>query len=106
VVVPAALVALVALWQSADTIRRFVFMLVPLGFAMWAAHLLYHVARIPVTGAQILLLDAGLLLTLYVGWRIQDAVMKFIPWAVTACLLYCAGIWILFQPMEMRGMMH
>ena len=104
--VPVALVALISLWQSADTIRRFVFMLVPLGFAMWAAHLLYHVARMPVTSAQILLLDAGLLLTLYTGWRIQDAVMKFVPWAVTACLLYCAGIWILFQPMEMRGMMH
>jgi ferredoxin len=106
VLLPAALVALISLWQSADTIRRFVFMLVPLGFAMWAAHLLYHVARMPVTGAQILLLDAGLLLTLYTGWRIQDAVMKFVPWAVTACLLYGAGIWILFQPMEMRGMIH
>ena len=43
---------------------------------------------------------------LYLGWRIQDAVMKFIPWAATACLLYGAGIWIFFQPMEMRGMMH
>jgi cytochrome c oxidase assembly factor CtaG len=106
VLVPVALVALISLWQSAETIRRFVFMLVPLGFAMWAAHLLYHVARMPVTSAQILLLDAGLLLTLYTGWRIQNAVMKFIPWAVTACLLYGAGIWILFQPMEMRGMIH
>jgi cytochrome c oxidase assembly factor CtaG/polyferredoxin len=111
VAVPSALVASMRLWQSADTVRRLVFMLVPLGFSMWAAHLLYHVAQMPLlpdwlTGAQILLLNAGLLLTLYMGWRIQDAVRKFVPWALTACLLYGAGIWILFQPMEMRGMMH
>jgi cytochrome c oxidase assembly factor CtaG/ferredoxin len=111
VVIPAALVALISLWQSANTVRRFVFMLTPIGFAMWAAHLLYHLVQMPLlpdwlTGAQILVLDAGLLLTLYTGWRMREAVMQFIPWAAVACLLYGAGIWILFQPMEMRGMMH
>jgi hypothetical protein len=111
VLLPSALVALVLFWQSADTVRRFVFTLVPMGFAMWAAHLLYHVAQTSLlpdwlTGAQILLLDAGLLLTLYVAWQIRTAVLQFVPWAVTACLLYGAGIWILFQPMEMRGMLH
>jgi cytochrome c oxidase assembly factor CtaG/ferredoxin len=111
VLIPVALVAFILLWQSADMARRFIFTLVPIGFAMWAAHLLYHVAQAPIlpdwlTGAQILVLDAGLLLTLYTGWRISNAIMQFAPWAVMACLLYGAGIWILFQPMEMRGMMH
>jgi len=119
VIIPAVLVAAVLTWQSADTVRRFLFVLVPIGVAMWAAHLLYHVAQMPLlpdwlTGAQILLLDAGLLLTLYVGWRvalqcaerIRTALALLAPWAAMACLLYGTGIWILFQPMEMRGMMH
>jgi ferredoxin len=119
VVVPVLVVALMRSWQSADMVRRFVYALVPTGFAMWAAHLLYHVAQMPLlpdwlTGAQIFLLDAGLLLTLYVGWRIalqcaqpaRNALRLLAPWAATACLLYGAGIWILFQPMEMRGMLH
>ncbi len=82
--------------RIADVARRFVFTLVPIGIAMWAAHLLYHfstgwsapwlaVQRIIggavgtpgmpflpawLTPAQIILLNAGLLLTLYVGWRV------------------------------------
>jgi hypothetical protein len=29
------------------------------------------------------------------------------PWAVVAGALYSAGLWIIFQPMQMRGMaMH
>lgn len=109
--------------------KRFVFALVPMGVAMWAAHLLYHfatgwnapwtilsqrflgahqaaTAMIPdwLTGAQILLLDAGLLVTLYVGWRVARKLT--IPWAALAVALYTAGIWILFQPMQMRGMVH
>ena len=61
---------------------------------------------------QILLLDGGLLLTLYVGWRIakrvfshtRGALRLFVPWAGLAVLLYAVGVWIVFQPMEMRGM--
>jgi hypothetical protein len=26
------------------------------------------------------------------------------PWACLAVLLYATGVWIVFQPMEMRGM--
>ena len=63
---------------------------------------------------QVLLLDAGVLLSLYVGWRIarghtkraQDALLLFAPLAVVAALLYGAGIWIFLQPMQMRGMVH
>ncbi len=119
--------------------RRFVFALVPLGIGMWAAHLLYHLttgwssawpalqevigrqvsgageADIPswLTPAQILLLDAGFLLTLYVAWQVAEAQRErvrsvarlFTTWAVVATLLFAAGVWTLFQPMQMRGMM-
>ncbi len=62
---------------------------------------------------QTLLLDAGLLLSLYVGWRIaracvprlKTAVVLVIPWAILATVLYTAGIWIFLQPMQMRGVM-
>jgi cytochrome c oxidase assembly factor CtaG/ferredoxin len=123
-----------------DFVRRSALALVPVGIAMWAAHLLYHLAtsfgaawpaiQRAATGAvwtiampsvpswlapaQILLLDAGLLLTLYIAWRIasqytakfRTALALFAPWTVVSCALYAAGIWILFQPMQMRGMLH
>jgi hypothetical protein len=61
---------------------------------------------------QILLLDSGLLLTLYVGWRVAQrfsaraagAIRLLAPWAALAALLYAVGVWIVFQPMEMRGL--
>ncbi len=61
---------------------------------------------------QILLLDGGLLLTLYTGWRVargfsaraRGALSLLAPWACLAVLLYAAGVWIVFQPMEMRGL--
>ena len=61
---------------------------------------------------QILLLDGGLLLTLYAGWRVargfsmpaRGARKLLAPWACLAVLLYATGVWIVFQPMEMRGM--
>jgi cytochrome c oxidase assembly factor CtaG/ferredoxin len=63
---------------------------------------------------QTLLLDAGLLLTLYLGWRIardcaphgRYALRLFSPWAGVALALYASGIWIFLQPMQMRGMME
>ena len=66
------------------------------------------------TPVQILLLDAGLLLTLYVGWRVArqyagkigTAAALVAPWAVLSAALYATGVWILFQPMQMRGMLH
>jgi hypothetical protein len=62
---------------------------------------------------QILLLDGGLLLTLYAGWRVarglstwaRGVLRLLAPWACLAVLLYAAGVWIVFQPMEMRGLM-
>jgi hypothetical protein len=63
---------------------------------------------------QTLSLDAGLLLALYLAWRIalayapraRDALYVFAPWAVVATALYMIGVWIILQPMEMRGLMN
>jgi hypothetical protein len=103
---------------TVETMRRFVLALAPIGFAMWCAHLLYHLTTpwsVPawMTPFQILLLDAGLLLTLYVSWRVaQQSAAKLrkelavaAPWAALSCSLYGVGVWILLQPMQMRGMM-
>jgi hypothetical protein len=106
--------------QVANLTRRFVYALVPIGVAMWAAHLMYHFAtawtsRLSfVTPVQILLLGAGLLLSLYVILRIAEQSVQrtrrvlavAAPWAALCLMLYAAGIWILFQPMQMRGMLH
>jgi len=77
-------------------------------------------------------LDAGLLLTLYLGWRIVrpgtrqgsarsaafryrpgrpaapaigQSLLVLAPWAVVVLCLYGTGVWVLLEPMQMRGMM-
>jgi cytochrome c oxidase assembly factor CtaG/polyferredoxin len=60
---------------------------------------------------EILFLDLGLLLSLYSGYRIAlvqsrrlpQALRVLAPWAVLMALLFAAGIWLVFQPMQMRG---
>lgn len=60
---------------------------------------------------EIVFLDLGLLLSLYAGYRIalergteyRKALPAFAPWAALMVLLFAVGIWIVFQPMEMRG---
>jgi hypothetical protein len=60
---------------------------------------------------EILMLDFGLLLSLYTGFRIAEtntarisqALKVFAPWALLMLFLFICGIWIVFQPMEMRG---
>jgi len=62
---------------------------------------------------ELLLLDLGLLFTLYIGWRIASRFrFTFVktlglnaPWMGLAIVLYSIGVWIIFQPMQMRGMM-
>lgn len=118
---------------------RFSLSLVPLGAAMWAGHFLFHLstgwgsawevvqrdtntpereAVLPLLGAdamhvlQTVILDAGLLLALYLMWRValiyasrgRDALRLLAPWAAISVGLYASGIWILLQPMQMRGM--
>jgi cytochrome c oxidase assembly factor CtaG/ferredoxin len=65
-------------------------------------------------GLQLAVLDAGLLLSLYAGRRIarqlvletRQAIVVIVPWAAIPIALYAAGVWILLQPMQMRGMVH
>jgi hypothetical protein len=119
--------------------RSFAFAMVPLGAAMWVAHFSFHLftgwqsivpvasrilrlsgtamslsAQVPswLPAAQILVLDGGLVLSVYIAWntarqqigKVSQAVVLLLPWAVLAIGIYAAAIWILFQPMQMRGM--
>jgi polyferredoxin len=62
---------------------------------------------------EIVALDLGLLFSLYVAYRIATAecqrlapaLRALAPWGVLIGLLFAAGIWIVFQPMQMRGTM-
>jgi hypothetical protein len=66
-----------------------------------------------VLGVQLLLLDVGLLLTLWVAWRVardgapraRRVAATLVPWAGAATALWALGVWILCQPMVMRGIM-
>lgn len=115
-----------------------VFALIPMGLAMWVAHITFHVftgvltpwpiimrtardlglrsvmpewdvAIIPfdgLVGLQILFLNAGLLLSLWILWRKSCALSGrvlpvFLPWAAVATALYVAGVWLTFQPLDM-----
>jgi cytochrome c oxidase assembly factor CtaG len=63
------------------------------------------------THLQIVMLDFGLLLSLYTGYRIAEdhsrrvsqALRVFAPWALLMVSLFALGVWIVYQPMEMRG---
>jgi hypothetical protein len=60
---------------------------------------------------EIVFLDLGLLLSLYTGYRIArdrlpelpQALRAFAPWGVLIVLLFALGVWIVLQPMQMRG---
>ena len=60
---------------------------------------------------EIVSLDLGLLLSLYTGHRIALnqcpgrlwAVRAFLPWGVLIVVLFTMGVWIILQPMQMRG---
>lgn len=60
---------------------------------------------------EVVMLYLGLTGSLVAGWQIAQrehrslavAFKAFLPWALLCALLVAAGIWILAQPMEMRG---
>jgi cytochrome c oxidase assembly factor CtaG/ferredoxin len=60
---------------------------------------------------QLLFLDAGLLLSLYLAWRIAanarmaQRFLSVAPLALLMCGFYGFGFWLLLEPMQMRGMM-
>ncbi len=60
------------------------------------------------TGLQLLFLDAGLLFSLWILWRKSRGISVrafpfFFPWALLAIALYAAGVWLAFQPVDLRG---
>jgi polyferredoxin len=95
--------------KTEAAIKKFSILLAPLGVGMWSAHIAFHALGgfVPnVTPLEIMLLDGGVLLTLYLIWRVgQGSVRITAPWISLAIALYCVGLWIFFQPMQMRGMM-
>lgn len=60
---------------------------------------------------QLLFLDGGLLLSLYLVWRMAAStrvvrrLLAVAPLALFTVALYAFGFWLLLQPMQMRGMM-
>jgi cytochrome c oxidase assembly factor CtaG len=60
---------------------------------------------------EITFLDLGLLLSLYAAHRTAlerspspgRALAAFLPWGSLVVLLFAAGVWLVFQPMQMRG---
>jgi hypothetical protein len=60
---------------------------------------------------EIVFLDLGLLLSLYTAYRVAlthapslpRALKALAPWALLLMLLFAAGVWIVLQPMQMRG---
>jgi cytochrome c oxidase assembly factor CtaG len=54
---------------------------------------------------ELLFLDVGLLLSLYAAYRVAPNVRAFGPWALLMVLLFVLGVWLLFQPMQMRGIL-
>jgi hypothetical protein len=64
---------------------------------------------------ELTLLDFGFLTSLYTSWRIADSEVESsfasrwktlriaLPWAMLLFLLFTVGLWILLQPMQMRG---
>ena len=62
---------------------------------------------------EILFLDLGLLVSLYAGWKVaqrynnskKGSFLIFTPWSVVYILFFLVAVWIIFQPMDMRGTM-
>ena len=60
---------------------------------------------------QLLFLDGGLLLSLYLAWRmaagrrVAERLLAVAPLALLTVALYAFGFWVLLQPMQMRGVM-
>jgi hypothetical protein len=60
---------------------------------------------------EVLFLDLGLLLSLYTGYRIalaqsprlSQALGALAPWVLLIALLFALGVWLVIQPMQMRG---
>ncbi len=84
-----------------------------LGAPSWGCGCAGMVAPSWLLPLEIVFLDLGFLLSLYTAHRIAGehdssparALAAFLPWAALVLLLFLVGVWLLFQPMPMRGMM-
>jgi cytochrome c oxidase assembly factor CtaG/ferredoxin len=97
------------------TVQRFV---VDTGWTILGAPEWIYTCCVAVAGwllrLEIVFLDLGLLLSLYTGYRISlaqthgvsRALQVFVPWAAIIVGLFGFGIWVVFQPMQMRGTMQ
>jgi hypothetical protein len=127
-------------------ISDFAMTLVPLGFGVWIAHLVFHLftgshtpipviqrvaysLNLPFFGKpdwsirswafpqlldfEIIILEVALLGSLYATWKVARRYgtatgrswLVFAPWSLLDLLFFVVAIWILFQPMDMRGTM-
>ncbi|WP_437204696.1 cytochrome c oxidase assembly protein [Planctomicrobium sp. SH664] len=100
-------------WQSVvPVVQRFAadWGWIPLGEPLWRC----ACCQLPANWLiclEILALDLGLLASLYAVWRISSTLTAerrliasiAIPWATLGTLLFAVGVWLVFQPMEMRG---
>jgi hypothetical protein len=127
-------------------ISDFAMTLVPLGFGVWIAHLVFHLftgshtpipviqrvaysLNMPFFGKpdwaihswafpqlldfEIIILEVGLLGSLYAAWKVARRYgtatgrswLVFAPWSLLDLLFFVVAIWIVFQPMDMRGTM-
>ncbi|CAN5118279.1 hypothetical protein BH11PLA2_BH11PLA2_16650 [soil metagenome] len=112
---------------------RMVYALVPLGFAMWLAHYGYHLVTSYETAgpvalrflglgdsqavcnccrdvgawlvkAEIVILDIGLLASLFLAHRLRrGSTRNLLTWCLLILAFFAVGVWILLQPMDMRG---
>ncbi len=77
-----------------------------LGTPNWS---LVGLPEVYVAPLEIGFLSLGLLGSVFVAYRIAEreyaerAVRVAVPWAIVAALLWIASVWLLNQPMEMRG---
>jgi len=60
---------------------------------------------------ELIFLEVGLLLSLYATYRIATSitprwVRAGLPWAALEVSLFVLGVWIVYQPMQMRGVMQ
>jgi polyferredoxin len=63
-----------------------------------------------IVNLEIIALDLGLLFSLYCGHRLSLSLSNrplraLAPWALLMLSLFALGIWTIFQPMQMRGML-
>jgi hypothetical protein len=63
--------------------------------------------------AELIFLDLGFLLSIYTAYRLawtddsrpKQAWKALFPWSAVITALFLVGVWLVFQPMQMRGTM-